>query len=77
MQAPERYFQVLLALHNAQDETFSNGLLTWVDWSRTDSTGVCPGSAMGALSHAGSCRIQIAALLFWLDQRGEAHLLHF
>ena len=39
LQVPERYFQMLLALHGLQNETFSYGWLTWVDWGRTDPTG--------------------------------------
>ena len=45
VQVPERYFQMLLALHGLQNETFRNGWLTWVDWSRTDSTGWHPWNA--------------------------------
>ncbi len=39
MKVPERYFQMLLALHGLQNETFPYGWLTWVDWGRTDPTG--------------------------------------
>ena len=39
LQVPERYFQMLLALHGLQNETFPNGWLTWTDWGRTDPTG--------------------------------------
>ena len=42
LQVPERYFQTLLALHGLQNETFRNGWLTWVDWSRTDPSGAHP-----------------------------------
>ena len=42
LQVPERYFQMLLALHKLQNETFRNGWLTWVDWSKTDPTGAHP-----------------------------------
>ena len=41
-QVPERYFQVLLAVHGLQNETFPNGWLTWVDWTRLDVTGAHP-----------------------------------
>ena len=44
-QVPERYFQMLLALHGLQNETFRNGWLTWVDWSRTDPSGWHPWNA--------------------------------
>ncbi len=39
---PERYFQMLLALHKLQNETFRNGWLTWVDWSKTNPSGAHP-----------------------------------
>ena len=39
---PERYFQMLLALHKLQNETFRNGWLTWVDWSTTNPSGAHP-----------------------------------
>jgi hypothetical protein len=39
LQVPERYFQMLLALHGLQNETFPYGWLTWVDWGKTDPTG--------------------------------------
>ena len=42
LQVPERYFQMLLALHKLQNETFRNGWLTWVDWSKTNPTGAHP-----------------------------------
>ena len=42
MQVPERYFQMLLALHKLQNETFRNGWLTWVDWSKTNPSGAHP-----------------------------------
>ena len=47
LQVPERYFQMLLALHKRQNETFRNGWLTWVDWSKTDPSGAHP-KDMGA-----------------------------
>ncbi len=45
VQVPERYFQMLLAMHGLQNETFPNGGLTWVDWSRTDPSGWHPWDA--------------------------------
>ena len=42
LQVPERYFQVLLAVHGLQNETFPNGWLTWVDWTKLDVTGAHP-----------------------------------
>ena len=36
---------MLLALHGLQNETFPNGWLTWVDWSRTDPSGWHPWDA--------------------------------
>lgn len=45
VQVPERYFQMLLALHSLQNETFPNGWLTWVDWSKTDPSGWHPWDA--------------------------------
>ena len=39
LQVPERYFQMLLGLHELQNETFSYGWLTWADWGRVDPTG--------------------------------------
>ena len=44
-QVPERYFQMLLAQYGLQNETFPNGWLTWVDWSRTDPSGWHPWDA--------------------------------
>ena len=44
-QVPERYFQMLLALHGLQNETFPKGWLTWADWSRTDPSGWHPWDA--------------------------------
>ena len=45
VQVPERYFQMLLALHGLQNETFPAGWLTWVDWSKTDPSGWHPWDA--------------------------------
>lgn len=42
LQVPERYFQMLLAVHRLQNETFQNGWLTWVDWSKTNPSGAHP-----------------------------------
>ena len=42
VQVPERYFQMLLALHQLQNETFRNGWLTWVDWSKRSRSGAHP-----------------------------------
>ena len=44
-QVPERYYQMLLALHGLQNETFPSGWLTWVDWSKTDPSGWHPWDA--------------------------------